>query len=354
VEGVVVARSTPRVVDTVLIGRDDAASSIAVGGPAWYAWLEDATTFAFTSAQGSFTARKEQRGKSGWYWKAYRKRAGTLHRAYLGKSSDLTRDRLTAIASELAGRATRPAPLESASVLSLGRTVADGEAALLTVAPLPTGTLTFCFTNIEGSMQLWEQHPQAMPAALARHDAILHAMIAAHHGVVFKTVGDSTHAVFSTAPDALNATLSSQRALHAEPWGETGPLPVRMALHTGVAAARDGDYFGAPLNRVARILAASHGRQILLSLTTEELVRDHLPPGATLRDLGIHQLKDLRHAEQIFQLVSADLPTDFPPLRTLDSSPAPAPIQPLQLLDTKLYAPPCARSWRRAHGCWRG
>src|SRR5207247_11197928 len=104
--------------------------------------------------------------------------------------------------------------------------------------------------------------------------------------------------------------------------------------------ARDGDYYGAPLNRVARILAAGHARQILLSLATEELVRDHLPPVTTLRDLGIHQLKDLRHAEQIFQLVSADLPTNFPPLRTLDSSPAPAPVQPLQLLDTKLYVPP--------------
>jgi class 3 adenylate cyclase len=143
-------------------------------------------------------------------------------------------------------------------------------------------------------------------------------------------------------------------ALHAEPWGETGSLHVRMALHTGVAVARDDDYYGAPLNRVARILAAGHGGQILLSLATEELVRDHLPPGATLHDLGIHQLKDLRHAEQIFQLVSANLPTDFPPLRTLDSPPVPAPVQPLQLLDTKLYVPPCARSWCRAHGCWRG
>src|SRR6266540_4028690 len=143
--------------------------------------------------------------------------------------------------------------------------------------PLPTGTVTFLFTDIEGSTQLWEQHPQAMPAALARHNAILQKAITAHGGVVFKTVGDAVHAVFSTAPDALNATLSSQRALHAEPWGETGPLLVRMALHTGMAVARDGDYFGVPLNRVARILAAGHARQILLSLTTEELVRDHLP-----------------------------------------------------------------------------
>ncbi len=335
-KGVVVARSTPRVDETVLIGRDGAASSIAVGSPAWYAWLVDATTFAFRSAEGGFTARKERSGQTGWYWKAYRKHNGMLHRAYLGKSSDLTRDRLTAIAIDLAQRATGPPP-ESASVLGPVIATVDGELPHLTGARLPEGTLTFCFTDIEGSTQLWEQHPQAMPAALARHDAILHALITAHHGVVFKTVGDSAHAVFSTAPDALNAALACQRALHAEPWGETGPLLVRMALHTGMAVARDGDYFGVPLNRVARILAAGHARQILLSLTTEELVRDHLPPVTTLRDLGIHQLKDLRHAEQIFQLVSANLPSDFPPLRTLDS---PAPIQPLQLLDTKLYVPP--------------
>ncbi len=295
----------------------------------------DATTFAFRSAEGGFTARKERSGQTGWYWKAYRKHNGMLHRAYLGKSSDLTRDRLTAIAIDLAQRATGPPP-ESASVLGPVIATVDGELPHLTGARLPEGTLTFCFTDIEGSTQLWEQHPQAMPAALARHDAILHALITAHHGVVFKTVGDSAHAVFSTAPDALNAALACQRALHAEPWGETGPLLVRMALHTGMAVARDGDYFGVPLNRVARILAAGHARQILLSLTTEELVRDHLPPVTTLRDLGIHQLKDLRHAEQIFQLVSANLPSDFPPLRTLDS---PAPIQPLQLLDTKLYVP---------------
>src|SRR6266508_1072047 len=338
-KGVVVARSTPRVDETVLIGRDGAASSIAVGSPAWYAWLVDATTFAFRSAEGGFTARKERSGQTGWYWKAYRKHNGMLHRAYLGKSSDLTRDRLTAIAIDLAQRATEPPP-ESASVLGPAIATVDGELPHLTGARLPEGTLTFCFTDIEGSTQLWEQHPQAMPAALARHDAILHALITAHHGVVFKTVGDSAHAVFSTAPDALAAALACQRALHAEPWGETGPLLVRMALHTGMAVARDGDYYGAPLNRVARILALGHGRQILLSLTTEELVPGPLPRCTMLRDLGTHQLKDLRHAEQIFQLVSADVPTDFPPLRTLASHPAPAPIQPLQLLDTKLYVPP--------------
>src|SRR6266498_798267 len=338
-KGVVVARSTPRVDETVLIGLDGAVSSIAVGSPAWYAWLVDATTFAFRSAEGGFTARKERSGQTGWYWKAYRKHNGMLHRAYLGKSSDLTRDRLTAIAIDLAQRATGP-PRESAGVLGPSIAIANGEPPHLTGARLPEGTLTFCFTDIEGSTQLWEQHPEAMPQALARHDAILRQTIESHGGVVFKTVGDSVQAVFSTAPDALAAALACQQALQAEPWEPTGPLHVRIALHTGMAVARDDDYYGAPLNRVARILAAGHGRQILLSLATEELVRDHLPPATMLHDLGIHQLKDLRHAEQIFQLVSADLPTDFPPLRTLTAPPAPAPVQPLQLLDTKLYVPP--------------
>src|SRR6266511_6485280 len=98
----------------MLIGREGAASSIAVGSLAWYAWLEDATTFAFTSAEGGFTARKERSGQTGWYWKAYRKRDGTLHRAYLGKSADLSLDRLTAIATDIAQRATGQPPLESA------------------------------------------------------------------------------------------------------------------------------------------------------------------------------------------------------------------------------------------------
>jgi class 3 adenylate cyclase len=215
----------------------------------------------------------------------------------------------------------------------------DDEPASLRGTRLPTGTLTFCFTDIEGSTQLWDAHPQAMPAALARHDAILHALITAHHGVVFKTVGDGAHAVFSTAPDALVAALACQHALQGELGAVTGPLRVRIALHSGAAVTRDGDYYGAPLNRVARILAAGHGGQILLSLATEELVRDHLPPGAALRDLGTHQLKDLRYAEQIFQLTSASLRTDFPPLRTLAAAPAQAHTQQLDLLDTKLFIP---------------
>jgi predicted ATPase/class 3 adenylate cyclase len=191
----------------------------------------------------------------------------------------------------------------------------------------PTGTVTFLFTDIEGSTKLWERYPDAMKAALARHDEILRAAIETHGGYVFKTVGDAFCAAFSTAPDALEATLSAQRALSAEAWGETGPLKVRSALHTGAAEERGGDYFGPPLNRIARLLSAGHGGQILLSLATQELARDHLPEGVGLRDMGEHRLKDLARPEHVFQLVAPDLPADFVPLKTLDTHPNNLPAQ---------------------------
>ncbi|HEY0601597.1 MAG TPA: tetratricopeptide repeat protein [Herpetosiphonaceae bacterium] len=185
---------------------------------------------------------------------------------------------------------------------------------------LPGGTITFLFTDIEGSTLRWEQHSAAMQPALARHDALLAAAITDHGGVVFKTVGDAFYAAFTTAAAALAAALAAQRALQREAWDETvGPLRVRMALHTGAAELRAGDYFGPPLNRVARLLVAAHGEQILLSRATQELIRDSLPPGVQLRDLGEHRLKDLIRPEHIFQLQADDLRSDFPPLRTLDS-----------------------------------
>src|SRR5581483_411596 len=131
--------------------------------------------------------------------------------------------------------------------------------------PLPTGIVTFLFTDIEGSTRLWEQHPEAMRSALARHDALLRSAIESYNGVVFKTVGDAFCAAFSTAPEALAAALAAQQALHAQDWTDVGGIRARMALHTGNAEERDGDYFGQPLNRVARLLAIGHGGQVLLS-----------------------------------------------------------------------------------------
>src|SRR5262245_39332989 len=185
---------------------------------------------------------------------------------------------------------------------------------------MPVGTVTFLFTDIEGSTRLWEQHPRAMRAAVARHDLLLREAIEARGGYVFKTVGDAFCAAFQTAPDALEAALDAQRALRDADWGALGvePIKARMALHTGVAEVRDDDYFGLPLNRVARLLSTGYGGQILLSLATQQLVRDHLPADAGLKDLGEGGLKDLVRAEHIYQVVVSDLPQEFPPLKSLD------------------------------------
>ena len=198
---------------------------------------------------------------------------------------------------------------------------------------MPTGTVTFLFTDIEGSTTRWEQQRQAMQRALARHDAIMREAIEAHGGHVFKTVGDAFCAAFARPGDALDSALAIQRAIESEPWSaETGPLRVRMALHSGVASERDNDYFGPPLNRVARLLSTGHGGQVLLSHVTYGLVRDALPPDVGLRDLGEHRLKDLSHPERIFQVVAADRPADFAPLRTLDHRPNNLPPQPSPLV----------------------
>ena len=181
---------------------------------------------------------------------------------------------------------------------------------------LPTGTVTLLFTDIEGSARLWDTQQSAMSAALARHDALLRYSIRSHGGHVFKTVGDAFCAAFHTASDALAAALEAQRALHIERWPESVKIRARMALHSGAVESRDGDYFGAPLNRVARLLATGHGGQTLLSEATHDLCRDSLPPLASVKALGEHGLKDLARRESVFQLCHPDLPQSFPPLTT--------------------------------------
>ena len=196
------------------------------------------------------------------------------------------------------------------------------------MASPPTGTVTFLFTDIEGSTKLWEDNAPAMRSALARHDESLRWAIEEHGGYVFKTVGDAFCCAFPTAPDALEAALVALRELFAQEWDEEiVTLRVRMALHTGAAEERDGDYFGPPLNRVARLLSAAYGGQVLLSLTTQELVRDQLPTDVQLWDLGEHRLKDLGRPEHIFQPAASGLAADFPPLRTMDVHPNNLPVQ---------------------------
>jgi predicted ATPase/class 3 adenylate cyclase len=201
---------------------------------------------------------------------------------------------------------------------------------------LPTGTITFLFTDIEGSTTLWEQHPEAMQAALARHDRLLRQAIESSNGWIVKSTGDGLYAVFAAARDALAACLAAQRSLQAPESSASNhevattltrvpiSLKVRMGLHTGAAELRDGDYFGASLNRTARIMSAAHGEQVLLSVATAELVRGHLPEGITLREMGEHRLKGLPAPERLLQVVALDLRDDFPPLASLTAHSLPA------------------------------
>ena len=188
------------------------------------------------------------------------------------------------------------------------------------LSALPTGTVTFLFTDIEGSAALWEQHPEAARAALVQHDALVEQIVARHAGHIVRPRGeaDSRFAVFKHAMEAVAAAAALQGALHAEPWRTSEPLRARIALHTGEADIRAGNYYSATINRCARLRTAAHGGQTLVSLATQALVRDALPDGLELRDLGEHRLKDLRRSEHIFQLVMHDLPADFPPIQTLD------------------------------------
>ncbi len=180
---------------------------------------------------------------------------------------------------------------------------------------LPTGTVTLLFTDIEGSTRLWDRHPDAMSAALERHDALMRSAIESSGGYVFKTVGDAFCAAFASGKDAVAAAGAAQRALHAEVWPSEATLRVRMALHTGECEERNGDYFGPAVNRIARLGATAHGGQVVVSRSTAEVVRDRLPNGMKLVELGLHSLKDLERPEEVFQLDVDGVSADFPPLR---------------------------------------
>ena len=194
-------------------------------------------------------------------------------------------------------------------------------------AALPTGTVTFLFTDIEGSTQRWDAHREAMSAAVQRHDAIVRAAMDAHGGYVFKTLGDAFCVAFARSDAAVAAALDFQRALAAEDFAAVGGLRVRVALHTGTADERDSDYFGPAVNRVARLLSIGHGGQTLLSGVMHDLVLGSLPSRVSLRDLGEHRLKDLSRPEYVYQLVAPDLASEFPALRSLESMANNLPLQ---------------------------
>ena len=191
---------------------------------------------------------------------------------------------------------------------------------------LPTGTVTFLFSDIEGSSRRWEADPQAMRAAVARHDELMRQAIERHGGYVFKTVGDAFCAVFHAAPNAVKAGLDAQRALASEDFSAIEGLRVRMGLHSGSAEERDADYFGTVVNRVARLMSIGHGGQILASGVTHELAKEEVK-GATFSDLGLHRLKDLAQPEQVWQVGADGLPTEFGPLLSLNTLPNNLPVQ---------------------------
>jgi predicted ATPase/serine/threonine protein kinase/Tfp pilus assembly protein PilF len=187
---------------------------------------------------------------------------------------------------------------------------------------LPTGTVTFLFTDIEGSTKLAQQYPDAIRALIARHNEILTQTIESQHGYIFQIIGDSFAVSFHNANDALSAALQAQRDLHRENWNPA-PIKVRMGIHTGTAQlqieSKDTPYSGyAALALTQRIMSAGHGGQILISSATENLLRGQLPKDATLRDMGEKNLKDIFLPERIYQLNVPDLPSEFAPLNTYE------------------------------------
>ncbi len=185
------------------------------------------------------------------------------------------------------------------------------------MAEMPSGTVTFLFTDIEGSTRLWNQHPEHMDSVIANHDRELREIVEAHNGFVFKTVGDALYTVFRQTLSAISASIALQLFMHEKEWDISEKLKIRIGIVTGDAHLRADDYVGLAVNRCRRLCDAGHGGQILIDQATASIAADHLPADTALRDLGAHTLKDLQIA-QIYQVLHTDLFADFPPLRSLE------------------------------------
>jgi predicted ATPase/class 3 adenylate cyclase len=192
---------------------------------------------------------------------------------------------------------------------------------------LPTGTVTFLFTDIEGSTRLLDSLGDRYPAVLETHQAILREAFAARGGIDVSTEGDSFFVVFRSAPQAVAAAVGAQRAIAAHRWPEDATVRVRMGLHTGEGILGGDNYVGVDLHRAARIASAGHGGQIVLSNATRALVEPAAPEGVTFRDLGEHRLRDLPSPERLAQAVAEGLPAEFPALRSMDARPNNLPVQ---------------------------
>jgi predicted ATPase/class 3 adenylate cyclase len=183
------------------------------------------------------------------------------------------------------------------------------------VSQLASGTVTFLFTDLEGSTRLWEERPEAMRSALALHDVLVHGAIAQHDGHLVKSTGDGVFAVFERAQDAVAAAVAAQVGLGGADWPDGLALRARMGMHSGQASERDGDYFGPDVNRAVRVTSSAHGGQIVCSASVATFVGDQV----VLRDLGEHRLRDLQSSVHLFQVDAPGLESAFAPLRSLDA-----------------------------------
>ncbi|HEY1680994.1 MAG TPA: adenylate/guanylate cyclase domain-containing protein [Candidatus Tumulicola sp.] len=188
-------------------------------------------------------------------------------------------------------------------------------------------TVTFLFSDIEGSSRMWELDLAGMDASLELHDRVLKAAVEKWHGRTFKTMGDAFCCAFEDAADAVHAAVEAQLELARQSWPESiGPIRVRIGLNTGAAIRSETDFVGPALNRTARVMSSGHGGQILASSATVAVIGAP-PDGIVFRDLGVKRLKDLEYPERVFQVVAAGLSVSFPPLRTLDEHPNNLPTQ---------------------------
>src|SRR6266581_1163936 len=197
---------------------------------------------------------------------------------------------------------------------------------------LPTGTVTLLFTDIEGSTRLLQRVGECYATILEAYRSLLRAAFLEFDGYEVDTQGDAFFVAFARASDAVEASVAAQRALASHVWPDGVVVRVRMGMHTGEPTLSSEGYTGLDVHHAARLMSAGHGGQVLLSQTTRDLVEHDLPTGVSLRDLGAHRLKDLQQKSHLSQLVIADFPADFPPLKTLDTHPNNLPVQPTPLI----------------------
>ncbi len=349
---------------------------VVVDTAGWYTWLETASTFTFHSEHGSFTARKERAGnrRGKLYWRAYRKCNGKLYRAYLGKSEELTLERLKAIATVLAGQGSADAAKANAhrpggTTLQSSEEPQDSQDSFLSapttlfphsneperkrdsIRDLPIGTITLLLSDIEGSTHLLQQLGDRYAEVLTACRHLLRAVFEQYDGHEVDMQGDAFFVVFARTTDAVSAAIAIQRALANHSWPDGRVVRVRIGLHTGEPRLSAEGYVGLDVHHAARIMSAGHGGQILLSHTTHGLVEQYLPEDTYVRDLGEHRLKDLQRPSHLFQLCVVGLPADFPPLKTLDASPNNLPLQPTPFIGREKEVTTVGHLLRRPEVC---